>query len=366
MPRFPPRRLGRFTPRPALPLPVTAPQVPPPGSSHRPAQATALRVVIVNFCQWRNTARLVKQLARSRLIPQRQVEILVVDNHSPSHPVIRQLQGMAGVTLRRLGRNHGFARAVNHACEAAGCEWILLLNPDVTVSAGFLDAVVQSAEEILSQHPQAGVIGFGLQDADGTPQPSAGAFPTLWSTLGGLFRSRRHRKCLRLASPQTQQVDWVTGGCFLVRRDCFEQLGGFDERFFLYYEDVDFCRRASTRGWTVHYAPGVKATHHWPLHARSVPAPLRLLTRHALITYARSHWPRWQWRLLARLIHAEARVRALAARLRGDTHAARIYCQLRALIQDLHHRRWADVRRRIRFAADFLQPIAAEQDGKTE
>jgi GT2 family glycosyltransferase len=133
----------------------------------------------------------------------------------------------------------------------------------------------------------------------------------------------------------------------MVRRDCFEQLGGFDEAFFLYYEDVDFCRRATDRGWSIWYEPAVNVTHHHPLHSRPVPAHLRLFTRHALLTYARKHWPTWQFRALAVLVQAAAWLRGSWTAYLGDRPAARVFQTLRALTRDLVSGRARTARRRL-------------------
>ena len=85
----------------------------------------------------------------------------------------------------------------------------------------------------------------------------------------------------------------VSDDVVVVASELARELGGFDEDFFLYYEDVDLCRRAHAAGWSVWYDPAVRVTHFLPLHTRSVPAPLRVMTRHALLTYAAKHWPRW-------------------------------------------------------------------------
>jgi hypothetical protein len=117
-----------------------------------------------------------------------------------------------------------------------------------------------------------------------------------------------------------------------VRRNCWRDLGGLDEHFFLYYEDVDLCRRARQRGWTVWYDPAVTITHHRPLHLRQVPPHVQLITRHALLSYAGKHWPRWQADALASIVQLEARfsgpacaeIEQLAAEmLSGDESAAR-------------------------------------------
>jgi GT2 family glycosyltransferase len=341
-----------------------------PARLARPSRSASTRVpelsvVIVNFCQWRNTARLARQLRRSLAVRSGHAEIVIVDNHSPFHPVVRRLKRLGGITIRGFSRNHGFARAVNRGCGLGKGQWILLLNPDVTVEDGFLDDVLATIDRLEANDPRAGVVGFRLRNADGSGQASAGPFPTLANTLSGVLRPRSRRKCRHQPGEAREPVPWVTGGCLLVRRDCFTRLGGLDESFFLYYEDVDFCRRAADAGWSVWYDPELQVTHHWPLHARRVPAPLRLMTRHALLTYARKHWPRWQAGGLAALLWAEAGLKQTWAAVRGDRDSARCYGELRRLVQDVSQGRTAEIRRRIRTVAAFLDPIAAEQDGRT-
>jgi N-acetylglucosaminyl-diphospho-decaprenol L-rhamnosyltransferase len=343
--------------------------------------APVVSIVIVNFCQWRNTARLVGQLRHSIAVRTGAAEIVVVDNHSPFHPVVRKLEKMHGVTIRRFSRNLGFARAVNRGAtdrtspkkprrsrapsSTEPSDWILLLNPDVTVEDGFLDDVVTTIEKLGTTEPTAGVVGFRMRNCDGSSQASSGPFPTLLRTVAGLFLPRSRRKCTHRPEPIRQPVDWVTGGCLLVRRDCFRQLRGLDESYFLYYEDVDFCQRATAAGWSVWFDPSLEVTHHWPLHARRVPAPLRLMTRHALLTYAKKHWSGWRKRLMNSVVWGEAALRQAWAVLRGDWDASRCYGQLRRLVGDVDANREKEARRRIRYAAAFLDPIAAEQDGRT-
>lgn len=324
--------------------------------------ATRVSVVIVNYCQWRNTRRLVRQLL-TPVDRTFRAEILVVDNHSPHEDVAELLEQMEAVNVLHSPRNVGFARAVNWAAEVSGGDWLLLLNPDVTVMPGFLEQVALSIEQLEQRDPQAGVVGFHLLNSDGSRQASSGPFPTLLRTLLGLLTPRALRKCQHQAAEGLQRVPWVTGGCLLVRRDCFFELEGLDESFFLYYEDVDFCRRAEQRGWNVWYNPALTLTHHFPLHSRSVPAPLRLITRHALLTYARKHWPTWQQSVLAGIVALEGRVRALMAQFRGQRGSRECYDQLRGLARDYWHQH--DLESRVRYAAARLQDVAAVNDGKT-
>ena len=331
----------------------------------RPATTTfAISVVVVNFCQWKNTARLVRQLRRSETMKTRIGRIVIVDNGSKHHSLEARLQKLGGVELISNGENLGFATAVNRGIAACVAEWTLLLNPDVTVPDEFLDEVLLAAERLVRNRPKTGVIGFKLQNRDGTTQPSCGPFPTLVNTIAGAFAPRWKRKCKPLPDASTQ-VPWATGGCLLIRQDCFQTLGGFDNRFFLYYEDVDLCKRAKEAGYEVWYSPDVAAIHHWPLHSRPVPAPLRLITRHALLHFARTNWPRWQAWTLGRIVRLEAKLRSLWADRAGNHIAASFYRQLKRLVLDLETGRTDKVNERIEAAAEHLAAVAAAQDGRT-
>jgi N-acetylglucosaminyl-diphospho-decaprenol L-rhamnosyltransferase len=334
----------------------TAPAAPP---------VVQLSVVVVNFCQWKNTARLVRQLRRSAAMRMGEAEVRVVDNASPSHTLATRLAKIRGVTVRQFDTNLGFATAVNRGARAGSGEWVLLLNPDITVPDGFLDDVLGTTARA-DLPADAGVIGFRLLNRDGTPQPSAGAYPTFVRTLAGLFVSRARRKCDAPPGDAKRAVEWATGGCLLVRRACFEALGGLDESFFLYYEDVDFCRRAAAAGWGVWFDPSVQVTHHWPLHTRPVPAPLRLVTRHALLKYAQRYWRGWQAKVLGGIVWTEATARLMWAALRRRATDASCYAHLRRLVGDVRAQRDDVAAERIRYAAGFLSPIAAEQDGRTQ
>ncbi len=295
------------------------------GSSKKTA---TFAVIIVNFCQWNNTLRLVSQIRRSVTFRNGEAEIIVVDNHSPRHSAAEKLKLMKNVRLVMNESNQGFSVAVNAGASQLKADWIVLLNPDVSVEDGFLDELNRVIVQTRRQDVNASVIGLQMRDTGGALQASTGSFPSFSSTLLGLFRSRANRKGRPISTPGRIPVEWVTGGCLIARRECFETLSGLDERYFLYYEDVDFCQRVRQLGKTVWYDPSVSVTHHSPLHGREVPAPLRLITRHALISYAQRHWPQWQTFCLRRIIRWESQVHRLSARFRGDHDAARCYLAL--------------------------------------
>ncbi|MBL8865247.1 MAG: glycosyltransferase family 2 protein [Gemmataceae bacterium] len=321
----------------------------------RSPATTSVAVVIVNFCQWRNTERLVRQLRRSILMRDREAAIAIVDNASPYDPAVERLKRFADTRIVANARNVGFAAAVNRGAELFASDWILLLNPDVSVPDGFLDDARAAIDRADRDDPSIGAIGFRLVDASGAPQASAGPFPTFASTVLGLLRPRASRKCRHYATNGPRKVDWATGGCLFVRRDCFRDAGGLDERYFLYYEDVDFCRNARAAGYTVRYDPSVTATHHSPLHGRHVPAAMRLVTRQALLAYADRHWSAWERRWLKRIVRLEAFTRRGQARIYGRHEDAELYRRL----GELANQPTLD---RVREAAELLRSVSASHD----
>lgn len=310
-------------------------------------QTPQLSVVIVNYRQWQDTAGLVCQLLAAPCVRQGAAEVVIVDNHSPSHPLSARLRRWPGVSLRRWRRNRGFARAVNEGCRLSQGQWFLLLNPDVSVPDRFLNNVLELTERLSAEEPRAGIVGLQLHNSDGTPQLSSGPFPTLAGTLARLFLPRAWRKYHRVAAAQRQRVPWVTGCCLLLRRDCLRELGGLDADYFLYYEDVDLCRRARAHGWSVWFEPSLSVIHHHPLHQRDVPPHLRLFTRHALLTYGSKHWPKWQVQVLSGIVRAEAWLRQRWAGWQGQPEAAALFGELRTIAEELSSGRLAAARRRL-------------------
>ena len=310
-------------------------------SQHLPSQQASrpvVSVVIVNYRQWQNTARLVRQLMASSTIPLGRAEVVIVDNHSPHHPIRRRLRRKNGVSLRFLRKNCGFSSGVNEGCRLSRGDWFLLLNPDVTVGPGWLDRVMAYIERA-GVTTKTGAIGFRVRDPGGNLQGSVGSDPTLLSTLIGQLRPRETRKC-RTWTGEGREVSWVTGCGVLVRRECFEELGGFDRGFFLYYEDADFCRRARRAGWSIRHEPGLAIEHHSPLHRRELTPRLRLLTRHSLLNYARKHWDAWPSLILAAIVWLEALVRG---KLETGARGKSTFRSIRALAIDsvLGHSRTA-------------------------
>jgi hypothetical protein len=198
--------------------------------------------------------------------PRRSMEILVVDNASADGTAEMVQAGFPHVKLIKSGENLGFAKGNNVAIRQCQGRYICLVNPDVQVLPGCLDALA----DFLDQHPQVGNVGPRVFNPDMTQQSTCRRFPTLWNNfcsatgLATTFKTSRifaGEHMFYFAHDRTLAVD-VLVGCFsMIRRESFEAVGLLDERLFMYGDDVDWCRRAWKAGWQVVFFPGARAIH---------------------------------------------------------------------------------------------------------
>jgi GT2 family glycosyltransferase len=230
-------------------------------------KAKDLSICIVNW----NTDELLTTCVRSvfETIQNVTVEVIVVDNASNDNSVQRCMAEHASdprFNLLQLTDNLGFAGGNNRALQLATGRYILLLNPDTLVLPGALD----SAVAFLDAYPECGVMGPRLLNRDGSAQPSVGNFPTLSGMFWEATRLRKLFPRIRLFSRfkridmdynQMQVVDQPSGACLFVRRSVVESVGPLDERYFMYYEEVDWCYRIKSAGWTIYYYPSISIIH---------------------------------------------------------------------------------------------------------
>jgi GT2 family glycosyltransferase len=308
--------LPRFAKVDRVNRPARSDSLASPESRHDPL----VTVVVVNYNAWPDVEELVESLARSTEASSGVCEVVVVDNASDG-PVPTRLQiPPRGVRLIARRENGGFAVGVNTGWRAASSPWLLLLNPDVVVDSNFLTRVVERVlqfEQDLPRHAP-GLLGFGLRNPDGSVQPSVGTFPSLARTVLEQLIPRSRRKYQAVWRTCSGPVDWVTGACMLVNHRMLEAVGGLDEDFFLYYEEVALCRSARSAGWRVEYDPTIEVVHLRPLQNRPVTPRLRVITRHSKLLYFRKHLPRWQFLSLCAIVAAESRLRGVLAWLRRN------------------------------------------------
>ena len=195
-------------------------------------------------------------------------EVLLIDNKSTdlTKAVVKGFKN--AVTFIENSENHGFAKAVNMGLERSSGDFILLLNPDVVIQSGSLRTVI----DFMRDHPEMGICGCKLLNRDGSLQYSKGSFPTLFSILYRMVLPRRMRKYDLWGYDKIKKCDWVTGAFMLIRNQLFRDVGRLDEKYFMYYEDMDFCLQAHQKGWEVYFYPGIEAYHLNP-HAMSDRTP---------------------------------------------------------------------------------------------
>jgi len=198
------------------------------------------------------------------------------------------------VTVVRLEENRGFAHGCNAGARIGSAAYVLLLNPDATLDADSLERMVAAADA----DPRIGAVAPRIEEPDGTLDWSQRRFPRLRSTFAQAFFLHR----LFPLAPWTDEVlrdadayrrpgspEWASGACLLVRRTVLERLGGLDDGFFLYCEDMDLCRRLRDAGFEVRFEPEAIAVHSGGASApRAALLPVLAASR---IRYARKHQP---------------------------------------------------------------------------
>ncbi|MFO0945382.1 MAG: glycosyltransferase family 2 protein [Planctomycetota bacterium] len=243
----------------------------------------------------------------------RQIQWLVIHNGEQALPELQSDDADVNALMSSVltSENLGYASAIQLALKQTQAPFLLVLNADLMPEPGCLPAVVKVTEEWESRWEKVGIVGFRLFNADGTPQGSAGQFPNFWRIVVGLLRPRARRKYLHLPLDQCIRVPWVTGASFLLSRECLNAIGGLDERFFMYYEDVDLCLRASEAGWTTIHDPAATWRHFHPYHGRPLTHRMVYFARHGLLRYFWKHRPQWEFQCLSRIVLFECWYRRL-------------------------------------------------------
>lgn len=208
--------------------------------------AVALSVVVVNW----NGAGYLGACLDSARGPGR--EVIVVDNGSRDGSTALVRDAHPDVRLLENRDNLGFARAANRGLAAAGGEHVLFLNPDARAN----DAAIVAACAVLAARPDVGLVGVAQRDASGALTPTVEPFFSLWE-----LRRPWTRRVRAPQEPGPVEIDWCHGAFLLGRRAELVALGGFDEAYFLYAEDMDLCFRVHAAGRSVVYLPQVSIVH---------------------------------------------------------------------------------------------------------
>ena len=229
-----------------------------------------LWVVCVTFRSAQLMIDCLRSIASERPIPGVDLHVVVVDNASGDFPILSQAVDDNGwsswVRLVLAPRNGGFAYGNNLGIQQAmenGADYLLLLNPDTQVRPRAIESLVA----FLLQHPEVAIAGPSFENVDGTEWPIAFRFPSIGTEfcaalgIGLVTRLLGDRTVARRMSAVTQRVDWVSGAAMMIRAQVFRTIGGFDEGYFLYFEETDFCFRAARSGFATWYFPASRVMH---------------------------------------------------------------------------------------------------------
>jgi len=252
--------------------------------------------------------------------------VTVVDSDSPKKTAgaVARAHGAAFVALPS---NLGYGAAANEGARLGSAPFVAICNSDVVVAPGALATLAAAG----AADPTVGALGPRIVEADGRLYPSARPLPSLWLGAGhaafgrvwpGNPWTRRYR---RILDPVGRDVDtgWLSGSCLVVRRDAFERIGGFDEGFFMFLEDVDLCRRLGQAGYRCRWVPGASIMHTGGHSWRSDPAPMIRAHHASAARYVGLAFPGW-WRAPVRAalrlgLRARGRAEvAAASRARAD------------------------------------------------
>jgi len=297
------------------------------------ASASVVVPVVAVVVNW-NAGGLLLACART-LVESGATEIVVVDNASTDDSLERlEAARLERVRVLRAGVNLGYGAGINRGVAIAGPGHVLVCNPDLLLDGGCITALLAR----LDAEPELGIVGPRLRNPDGSTYVSGRPFPSVLDALGHAFvglawrQNPWSRRYLQTAWDRSDaaDVDWASGALLLVRRSTFDQLGGFDERFFMFMEDVDLCWRARQSGWRVALEPSAGAVH--VVGASRAARPYRMVVAHhlSLWRYSSLRWTGWH-RLGLPLVAMALAVRAglvclaeLTGRAQSHQAAARI------------------------------------------
>ena len=218
-------------------------------------------------------------------------EVVVVDNASTDGTPELVRERFPSVRLVELPENRGFGAGNNAGMEVAGGDWFLLLNPDAWPVGDAVERLAAFGDE----HPESAVVGPRLRNPDGSLQRSVRGFPTLWRLateylflrkLAPRTRALNAFYGARFDHESVREADWLYGACLLVRRAATQEVGLFDEDFFLFSEETDWCYRFREAGWKVLFYPGAEvvhvggASHGGRMFRENVRGHLRFLAKH--------------------------------------------------------------------------------------
>ena len=288
-----------------------------------------VHIVIVNWNTGMHLGVCIRSIEAAAAEDLRIRAVTVVDNASHDGSIDSVESAVLPLEIVRNSRNVGFAAGCNQGAGRSDADYVLFLNPDTQLRPETLSKVVRFMES--DSAAGVGICGAFVVRPDGSPAISCSRFPTLRTFVGAMTgldgrfpRLFPPHHLLPSETPTSRPVDQVIGAFFFVRGHLYTRLGGFDERFFVYFEDVDFSLRARQCGFGSYFLREAQVVHLENVSSNQVPSERLLYSLRSRLLYARLHWSRsGAWLLTGLTLVLELPARVVTAALRRDKAAVR-------------------------------------------
>lgn len=293
-----------------------------------------LSIIIVSY----NTAPITKNcldsikksLANSKI----NWEIIVVDNASTDKS-LQMLETVKQTYIKNMqlvinNKNVGFAKANNQAAQTARGKYLLFLNSDTIV----LDEAIETLLNFYKQNEEKNhFLGGKLLNKDLTPQASCGPFYTLPVVFGALFLKGDYWGLTRYSPNTVCEVDWISGACILTKKEYFKKVGGFDEKIFMYMDEIDLLFRAKKKGYRVFFYPEAKFIHLASASSAGRTYPILQVYRGFIYFYKKHHSVLTN-NLLKFMLKLKALVSIFLGRIAGNQYLTKTYGEAYQIVKD--------------------------------
>jgi len=287
-----------------------------------------LSIIVVSYNTKKITINCLESIIKSLKKSSLKYEIIVVDNASKDNTVfaIKNLKSKIKdnnlkIILIENKKNIGFGAANNQAVKVAKSEYLLFLNSDIIVLNNALEKLYNFYKQ---NEKKFNFLGGKLLNEDGSPQPSCGPMYTLPMIFAHLFLRGDYLGLTRYSPNKLKEVEWVSGACILTKKEYFEKVGGFDEKIFMYMEEVDLFYRAKKLGYKVFFYPEAQFIHLGSKSSSGRTFPI-LQVYQGLIYFYKKHFPRFSFFILISMLKLKAIIGFLIGKIINNQYLTKTY-----------------------------------------
>ena len=264
-----------------------------------------------------NSSGFISNLIKSLISLKEDIEILVVDNDS-SDETVEIAKKIEEVRVYETGKNLGFAKGINFGADKANGKYLLFINPDSV----FENGAISDMTKILEEKEKTGIVGGKLIDKDENSEKSAGKFFGVFETLL-LVLGLDEALGVRFSPNKLSQVDFVSGGFMMVRRNLFEKLNGFDEKLFMYVEDMELSYRAKKLGYDTYFTPDTVISHAGQGSSNREFAVINIYK--GILYFYSKHKSKLEYRIVKLMLKAKAGAIYLLGRITNNSYYINTY-----------------------------------------